>query len=46
MKRKEEIINYLIDRYDFKSYLEIGVQNAKGNFSTIKCDYPASCEGR
>ncbi len=34
---RTDIINYLIEKYKYKSYLEIGVRNPKsGNFNNIK----------
>jgi hypothetical protein len=42
MKNRFEIIQYLIDTYNYKSYLEIGVRYAAESdnisISTIKCD--------
>lgn len=37
MKTRTELLNYLIERYGLKSYLEIGVQN-RVNFDEIVCD--------
>jgi len=33
---RHDIINYLIERYNYKSYLEIGVRNPEHNFDRIK----------
>jgi len=35
---RTEIIQGLIDKYGFKSYLEIGVQNKANNFNKIRCE--------
>lgn len=37
MKPRTEIINYLIKKYGYKSYLEIGIA-WKGNFDLIECE--------
>ena len=34
---RTEILNYLIKQNNFKSYLEIGVQNEDSNFNLINC---------
>lgn len=34
---RTDIINALIDRYGYNSYLEIGTQNRKNNFDKINC---------
>ena len=34
-----QLLNYLIERYGLKSYLEIGVQNPANNFDKINCPY-------
>ena len=31
------IINHLIEKYNYKSYLEVGVQNMNNNFNQIRC---------
>ncbi len=36
-KHRSEVINYLIKKYNLKSYLEIGVYRTKKNFDLIKC---------
>lgn len=36
---RTDIINYLIESYNFKSYLEIGVNKEPDNFDHIKCQY-------
>lgn len=33
-----ELLNALIEKYNLKSYLEIGVQNPANNFDKIKCE--------
>ena len=35
---RTEIINYLINKIDAKSYLEIGVREPEGNYSKIICE--------
>jgi hypothetical protein len=32
-----QLLNYLADKYNLQSYLEIGVQNPANNFDKIKC---------
>lgn len=34
-----QLLNYLIEKYNLKSYLEIGISNPANNFDKIKCDY-------
>lgn len=34
-----QLLNYLITRYNLKSYLEIGVQRPENNFDKVKCNY-------
>jgi hypothetical protein len=34
-----EIIQYLIDKYDYQSYLEIGLDNPNNNYLLINCKY-------
>lgn len=38
-----EIINYLINKYNYKSYLEIGVYDGN-NFNGINCNNKESCD--
>ena len=38
LKNRIEIINYLINRYGFRSYLEIGVRNTFECFDLIECE--------
>lgn len=38
MKKRTEIINYLINRFNLNSYLEIGVRNPDDNFNKINID--------
>lgn len=33
-----ELLNALIEKYNLKSYLEIGVQNPANNFDKVKCE--------
>jgi hypothetical protein len=33
-----QLLNYLIKKYNLKSYLEIGVQNTANNFDKIECE--------
>lgn len=39
MKNHTDLLNYLIERYNLQSYLEIGVQNTASNFDKIKCKF-------
>jgi len=41
---RTEIIQLLIDRYDLKSYIEIGTQFKKNNFDKIRCEYKLSVD--
>lgn len=34
-----QVFNYLIERFNYKSYLEIGVNNPTGNFDLVKCKF-------
>lgn len=36
---RTEIINYLIEKNNYKNYLEIGVRNPNDNFNKINCDF-------
>lgn len=38
LKNRTDLINYIINRYNLKSYLELGVQH-RVNFDKIKCQY-------
>lgn len=38
-KKRTDIINHLFKKYNFDSYLEIGVRNAKQNFDLINCKF-------
>ena len=38
MKNSADIMNYLINSYNYKSYLEIGIQNGY-TFTAVKCEY-------
>jgi hypothetical protein len=44
MKTRTELINSFIQRYGYKSYLEIGVYNNDLNFNHIVCEYKESCD--
>jgi len=37
--KRSQIINYLIKKSKYKSYLEIGIRNSIFNFDKIKCEY-------
>lgn len=39
-----QLLNALIEKYNLKSYLEIGVQNPNNNFNKIKCDVKCSID--
>lgn len=39
-----EIIQYLIDKYNYQSYLEIGLDNPNNNFLKINCKYKESVD--
>lgn len=39
MKTRTDLLNHLVEKYQLKRYLEIGVQVPESNFSKIKCDY-------
>ena len=41
---KYKIINKLIEKFNFKSYLEIGLDNPSLNFEKIKCDLKESVD--
>lgn len=41
---RTEIIQLLIDRYDLKSYVEIGLQKKSNNFDKIKCLFKLSVD--
>ena len=41
---RTEIINYLINKYSYKTYLEIGVRDPKTNFDKIKINYKDGVE--
>lgn len=43
MFTRTDIINYLIDKNNLKSYLEIGVGNG-ANFNSIKCESKECCD--
>lgn len=37
--KRTDIINHLIRKFNYQTYLEIGVQNLDTNFNHIDCDY-------
>lgn len=39
-----QLIQYLIDKYGLKSYLEIGVKNPASNYDKIECEYKDGCD--
>ena len=41
---RTDIINYLIERYNYKSYLEIGVQYPQSNFFKVNAEYKTGVE--
>ena len=41
---RTDIINYLIERYNYKSYLEIGVQYPQSNFFKVNAEYKTEVE--
>jgi hypothetical protein len=44
MKTRTDLLNFLAEKYNLQSYLEIGVQHPEQNFDKIKCDYKASVD--
>jgi hypothetical protein len=42
--KRWDILNLLTKRFDYKSYLEIGVQNPESNFAKIGIDYKVSVD--
>jgi hypothetical protein len=36
--KRTDIINYLVEKFSFKKYLEIGVRNPDDNFNKINCE--------
>lgn len=42
--KRTDIINLLIDKHHYKSYLEIGVRNPKDNFDKINIQYKAGVD--
>lgn len=38
IKHHTDLLNALIEKYNLKSYLEIGVQNPANNFDKVKCE--------
>lgn len=43
-KTRFDIINSLIEKHNYKSYLEIGVYNPDGCFNKINCEYKVSVD--
>jgi len=41
---RTDIINYLIERYNYNSYLEIGVQFPESNFFNVNAEYKTGVE--
>jgi hypothetical protein len=41
---RQQIINSLIEKNNYTSYLEVGVQNPQSCFSTINCEYKEGVE--
>jgi hypothetical protein len=37
MNKRTDVINFLINKYQYNSYLEIGVRNPEDNFNSINC---------
>ena len=44
LKYRFDVINYLIERYNYKSYLEIGLNNPQNCFNFINCETKHSVE--
>lgn len=44
IKNHTELLNALIEKYNLKSYLEIGVQNPANNFDKIRCAFKSGCD--
>lgn len=42
--KRTDIINTLIQKYNYKSYLEVGTQNSDLNFNLIKIEYKVSID--
>ena len=38
-----DIVNYLVARFDYKSYLEIGIDNGR-NYNRVRCDNKVGVE--
>ena len=39
MRKRRDVINYLIKKYNYKKYLEIGVSSPRRTFDQINCNY-------
>lgn len=39
MNTRTDIINYLIETYDYNDYLEVGVRDCRSNFDKVKASY-------
>ena len=44
MKTRTVLLNFLIQYYNFESYLEIGVDNNDFNYNHIRCKNKESCD--
>jgi len=42
--KRWDVINILINKYDYKSYLEVGTQDPKSNFDKIKTQHKVSLD--
>jgi hypothetical protein len=42
--QRTDVINYLIEKYEYKSYLEIGVQYPQSNFFKVNAEYKTGVE--
>ena len=41
---RTDVINRLIQKYNYKTYLEVGVRDMNANFNNIHIDYKESCD--
>lgn len=41
---RTSIINKFIDKYNYKTYLEIGVRDLNSNFNKVKCSHKLSVD--
>jgi hypothetical protein len=44
MKTRTDLLNHLVEKYNLRKYLEIGVQDPAQNFDKIKCFYKFSVD--